>query len=86
MKLFCENSNLKFLKSSPYHQQTNGAVEVMHLIENEYLIKRKTILRDDFDIENALDEFIIHHNNKKHSITGFKPCMIRVTEDGDKLK
>ena len=44
-------------------------------------------MRDDFDIEIALDEFIIHHNNKKLSITGFISCMIRDTEDeNDKIK
>jgi hypothetical protein len=86
MKIFCENSNIKFIKSSPYHPETNGAVEVIHRYENEYLLKRKTILRDDFDIEIAHDEFIIHHNNKKHSITGFKPCRIRDTEDENLIK
>ena len=68
MKIFYENSNIKFIKSSPYHPETNGAV------------------RDDFDIGIALDEFIIHHNNKKHSITGFKPCIIRHTEDENLIK
>jgi hypothetical protein len=86
MKIFCENSNIKFIKSSPYHPETNGTVEVIHRYENEYLLKRKTILRDDFDIGIALDEFIIHHNNKKHSITGFKPCRIRDTEDENLIK
>ena len=86
MKIFCENSNIKFIKSSPYHPETNGTVEVIHRYENEYLLKRKTILRDDFDIEIAHDEFIIHHNNKKHSITGFKPCRIRDTEDENLIK
>lgn len=43
-------------------------------------------MRDDFDIEIALDEFIIHHNNKKLSITGFISCMIRDTEDENLIK
>ena len=86
MKIFCENSNIKLVKSFPYHPQTNGAVEVMHRFENDYLIKRKIQLRDDFDIEIALDEFIIHHNHKKHLIPGFKSCTIRDTEDEDIIK
>ena len=35
MKLFCENNNIKFIKSSPYHPQSNGSVEIIHKIECE---------------------------------------------------
>ena len=30
MHFFCENNNIKFIKSSPYHPQTNGSVEIIH--------------------------------------------------------
>ena len=30
MRLFCENNNIKYIKSSPYHPQTNGSVEIIH--------------------------------------------------------
>ena len=35
MKLFCENNNIKFIKSSPYHPQSNGSVEIITKIECE---------------------------------------------------
>ena len=43
-------------------------------------MKQKKILQKDFNIEICLDEFVIEHNNTKHSVTGFKPNDIRNTQ------
>ena len=45
MKIFCENSNIKFIKSSPYHPQTNGPIKIMHRLCCDYLYKNKKILK-----------------------------------------
>lgn len=30
IKLYCENNNIKYINSSPYHPRTNGAIEIAH--------------------------------------------------------
>ena len=81
MRIYCENNNIKFIKSSPYHPQTNGAVEIIHKLEQEYLLKRKYQMKENFDLEIELINFIFYHNNKTHSITGYIPALIRDTDD-----
>ena len=85
MRLFCENNNIKYIKSSPYHPQTNGSVEIIHKLEKDFLYNKKKQLGNYFDLEISLVEFVIYHNNKKHSITGFIPNDIRSTEDKDTI-
>ena len=38
---------------------------------------------NNFDLDIALAEFVIFHNHKKHSITGFIPLDIRDINDKD---
>ncbi len=85
MRLFCQNNNIKYIKSSPYHPQTNGSVEIIHKLEKDYLYNKKKQLGNYFDLEISLAEFVIYHNNKKHSTTRFIPNDIKSTEDKDTI-
>ena len=49
-------------------------------------MKQKKILQHDFNIEICLDEFVIEHNNTKHSVTGFKPIDLRDTDNQEIIK
>ena len=40
MIIFCENNNINYIKSSPYHPETNGSVEIIHRYECEFLEKK----------------------------------------------
>ena len=77
MIIFCENNIIKYVKSSPYHQETNSSVEIIHRYECEFLEKKLKSLKEDFDLEIALDEFVYFHNNKKPSITKYTPVELR---------
>ena len=80
LKIFCENNDINFIKSSPYHPQTNGQVEAIHKQESEFLFKQKKLLKNNFDLEISLEEFIVYHNSKKNSITKFTLLDIRDVE------
>jgi len=41
MYIFCKNEDIKYIKSAPYHPQTNWAVEIVLKTEQTYLEKRK---------------------------------------------
>lgn len=86
MKIYCENNDIKHIISSPYHLQTNGSIEIMHKQCKEYLYKLKIERKKNFDLEIGISEFIVYHNNKKHSITGYKPVEIRDSENEDLIK
>ena len=80
MKLFCENNKIQYITSSVKYPWSNGTVEIIHRYKGDYLVKWKKELKSNFDIEVALDEFVIYHNNKKHSITKYIPIDISHTD------
>ena len=41
MHIFCENENIKYIKSAPYHPKTNGVVEIIHKLSNNFSKKEK---------------------------------------------
>ena len=86
IRIFCENNNIKYIRSTPYHPQSNGSVEILHKIECEYLNKQKNLLKDNFNLEIALAEFAIYHNRKKHSTTQYAPIDIRDSHNEDLIK
>ena len=71
--IFCENEDIKYIKSAPYHPQTNWVEEIIHKTEQQFLEKRKNILKDNFVLELELDNLILFYNNKKHTATGYAP-------------
>ena len=51
----------------------------------EYLYKLKKERKKHFVLEIGISEFIVYHNNKKHTITAYKPAEIRDTESNAKV-
>ena len=81
MHIFCENEDIKYIKSAPYHPQTNGAEEIIHKTEQHFLEKRKNILKNNFVLELELDIFILFYNNKKHTSAGYTPNELKDIDD-----
>ena len=86
MEDYCKNNNITLIHSSPYHPQTNGAVEAVHkeirkYIYNEYLKNNK-----NFDIEDELFKIIKIHNNKVHTTTKRIPKEIRDINDANEIE
>lgn len=86
MIIFWENNKIQYITSSIKHPQTNGALDIIHRYECDYLLKRKKELKSKFNIEIAVDEFVIYHNNKKHTSTKYILNDIRHTEDNEIIK
>ena len=81
LKTFLENNNVKYLRSSPYHPQTNGCCEAVHKEIKNYLLRKQELLKDKFDLEICLVDAIEFHNNRVIKSTGYKPIDIKNTED-----
>ena len=77
LKTYLENNNIKYLRSAPYHPQSNGCCEAVHKEIKNYLLNEKDIQKENFDIEISLEEAIDYHNNRKLKSTGFKPIELK---------
>ena len=61
----------EYIKSAPYYPKANWVEEIIHKTEQQFLEKRKNILKDNFVLELELDNLILFYNNKKHTETGY---------------
>ena len=77
LKTYLENNNIKYLRSAPYHPQSNGCCEAVHKEIKNYLLRAKELQKDSFDLEISLEDAIDFHNNRKLKSTGFKPIEIK---------
>ena len=85
LRLYLENENIKQIFSRVYHPQSIWAVEAFHQSVRNYLLKELMIKKDKFNIEIALEEFLIFHNNTTHSIMKRKPIHIKDIEDVEEI-
>ena len=81
LKTFLDNNNVNYLRSAPYHPQTNGCCEAVHKEIKNYLLRKKELLKESFDLEIALEEAIDFHNNRIIKSTGYKPIDLRHNEE-----
>ena len=76
-----ENNNIKYLRSSPYHPQSNGCCEAVHKEVKSYLLRAKHLNKDKFDLEISIEDAIDFHNNRVLKSTGYKPVDLRDNND-----
>ena len=55
MKILCENSHIKFIKSSPYHLQEKGPIEIKYRLCCNYLLE---ICQDENLIKQVINNII----------------------------
>ena len=80
---YLEKENIKIIHSRPHHPQTNGCIERYHREVHKFM---KNYLKDyedfsDNEVEEALNEYIIYHNEKKKKSTQYSPNDIRDIND-----
>ena len=83
---FCEKNSIKLIHSSPYHPQTNGAVEVTHKEIQKYICFEFLKDKHNFNIQAALYNIIKIHNNKIHSTTKRIPRDIRDIDNTEEIE
>ena len=81
LKIYLENLNIDYIRSAPYHPQSNGCCETLHKEIKNFLLNEKKIKKDKFDIDIAIEDTIEFHNYKKHSSTSFEPDYLRNIDD-----
>jgi transposase InsO family protein len=67
----CKLLKIKKLQTTPYHPQTNGALERSHKGLAEYL--RSYVNSDQNDWDEWIDYAMFTYNSTPHTVTGFAP-------------
>lgn len=70
---FCSENNIRHIKNSPRHPQTNGVVEIAHKEIRKIDIQKYSNSEKNFNLKNSLLEAVNIHI---HSITGYRPIDI----------
>ena len=78
LKTYQEKSGIHHIWGSPYHPQNQGAVEAFNRTVQNFLYLAKDMNRDNFELEDSIIDFLLHYNNRIHSITKFYPYEIMV--------
>ena len=74
MKVFLNNQKIEFIRVSPYHPQSQGAVKGFNRTIQNFLYLSKDMNLDEFNLKkNSVYDFCMYYNNRIHSTTRFKP-------------
>ena len=73
MKVFLKNQKIEYIRGSPYHPQSQGAVEGFNRTIQNFLYLSKDMNLDEFNLNNSVYDFCMYYNNRIHSTTRFKP-------------
>ena len=64
------------IRGSPYHPQSQGAVEAFNKTIQNFLYLAKDMNEDNFDLEDSVLDFLLHYNSRVHTTTKFTPYEI----------
>ena len=81
LKIYLENLNIKYIRSAPYHPQSNGCCETLHKQVKRYLLDDFDKKKSKFDIYISIVNFSEFHNDLEHTTTKYKPNFLRNLED-----
>ena len=64
LKTYLENLNIKYVRGSLYHPQSNGGVEAFHKSIKNFLLNEYNSNKENFNIEISLIDACNYHNSK----------------------
>ena len=64
------------IRGSPYHPQSQAAVEEFNKTIQIFLYLAKDMNEDNFDLAESVLEFLLHYNSRVHTTTKFTPYEI----------
>ena len=71
MKAFLKNQKIEYIRGSPYHPQSQEAVEGFNRTIQNFLYLSKDMNLDEFNLKNSVYDFCMYYNNRIHSTTRF---------------
>ena len=84
-KQFLLKYNVKHKFGPPYRTKWQGAVESFNRTIQVFLEMAKYQLKENYDLEDFVNDFLIYYNNRKHSTTGIAPYHVMRNVDDEHL-
>ena len=72
-KQFLLKYNIEHKFGPPYRPKWQGAVESFNKTIQIFLEMAKYQYKENYDLEDSVNDFLIYYNNRKHSTTGIAP-------------
>ena len=67
LKTYLEKEGVKHIRGSPYHLQSQDAVEVFNKIIIKFLYLAYGENNDTFELKRAITNFFLYYNKRKHT-------------------
>ena len=84
-KQFLLKYNVEHKFGPPYQPKWQGAVESFNRTIQVFLEMAKYQLKENYDLEDFVNDFLIYYNNRKHCTTGIAPYHVMRNVDDKHL-
>ena len=84
LKMYLSKNRIHHIRGSPYHLQSQGAVEAFNRTVQNYLYLAKDMNEDEFILEDSIRDFLLYYNNRVHTTTRYSPYGIMEKRSDEK--
>ena len=84
LKMYLSKNRIHHIRGSPYHPQSQGAVEAFNRTVQNYLYLAKDMNEDEFILEDSILDFLLYYNNRVHTTTRYSPYDIMEKRSDEK--
>ena len=84
LKMYLSKNRIHHIRGSPYHPQSQGAVEAFNRTVQNYLYLAKDMNEDEIILEGSILDFLLYFNNRVHTITRYSPFDIMEIRSDEK--
>ena len=84
-KQFLLKYNIEHKFGPPYRPKWQGAVESFDKTIQIFLEMAKYQYKENYDLEDSVNDFLIYYNNRKHSTTGITPYHVMRSVNDENL-
>ena len=73
LKMYLSKNKIQQIRVSPYHPQSQGAVEAFNRTIQNYLYLAKDMNEHKFILEDSILDFLLYYNNRVHTTIRYSP-------------
>ena len=84
LKMYLSKNRIHHIRGSPYHPQSQGAVEAFNRTVQNYLYLAKDMNEDEFILEDSILDFLLYYNKRVHTTTRYSPYDIMEKKSDEK--
>ena len=85
IKSYWECKWINFVNGTPWHPQSQEAIEAFNKTVQNFLILAKDVQKDKFNLENSIADYLMYYNQRKHTTMKHSPIEIMSNVNDRKL-